>query len=689
MTIRDAPQMRPVYLPSGRLRARILQHVGGFDAVVDELLRVADDLVQGPLVARQSASRAVVLRGPSGSGKSHLAWVMAAVAAGVDDEELADEDVGKQLILDISAATSGAEGSIADLERHLALATSRAREAARCPTVCSGVFADDDPESSSGHAFVVVLVAEHAEVLARRGDDEDEDATHVGGEGASAPQLQTRELTCELIMGSLRRWHVEGLPVVLLMPWAAPAPLPCCLSGLGGFDRALVLPTPLAQAQRRAVLDVCAQKLPMGEEKEHVLSREAEATGGFLPCDLSALCRSAALAAIGRSSACDDVSDLVVSAEDFAVPRFRMVPTPMRSSSAAMKASSLPATDIASNAVSSQNGLAGVIGQHEAVATLQSQIVDPFRSAVVEEKYDELQEQRQFPIGVFINGAPGSGKTHLARSLAAELRAHLFAAAPADLLAPLVGEAEKRVSSLFTSARRCAPSVVVLEDVDAVAPASMASPAIGLGGPHACDGFSSGARGDAGGSGGDGIEGTETRAALVLRGELDMLQARRAELARLRRGSGKSRASLVTEAFVLVVATAGCHSTVAPWLLSPHRLSVSVTLKSQISLADAAELLKRGLCSRCVLNDEELASVASRIVFSHGGAADVMALCRSAAVIAVRRAAARASEVGDGEKGTVSVSAQDLQAALLLWGQPGTVKEELERNGNVGVKFKS
>ena len=50
--------------------------------------------------------------------------------------------------------------------------------------------------------------------------------------------------------------------------------------------------------------------------------------------------------------------------------------------------------------------------------------------------------------------------------------AHVFAASPADLLASRVGDAEKKVAALFEAARRCAPSVVILEDVESLAPAS-------------------------------------------------------------------------------------------------------------------------------------------------------------------------------------------------------------------------
>ena len=72
---------------------------------------------------------------------------------------------------------------------------------------------------------------------------------------------------------------------------------------------------------------------------------------------------------------------------------------------------------------------------------------------------------------LLISGQPGSGKSFLALQLAAELLWHLFVASPADLLAARVGDAEKRVAQLFASARRCAPSCVLLEDLETLLPA--------------------------------------------------------------------------------------------------------------------------------------------------------------------------------------------------------------------------
>ncbi|KAI9219365.1 P-loop containing nucleoside triphosphate hydrolase protein, partial [Blastocladiella britannica] len=70
--------------------------------------------------------------------------------------------------------------------------------------------------------------------------------------------------------------------------------------------------------------------------------------------------------------------------------------------------------------------------------------------------------------GVLLYGPPGTGKTLLARAIAGEARAHFIAASVAQLVQSYVGESEKRIAAVFAAARRAAPCVVFLDEVDAV-----------------------------------------------------------------------------------------------------------------------------------------------------------------------------------------------------------------------------
>eukprot|EP00438_Fugacium_kawagutii_P020331 Skav220853 [mRNA] locus=scaffold1888:532967:535135:- [translate_table: standard] len=112
-------------------------------------------------------------------------------------------------------------------------------------------------------------------------------------------------------------------------------------------------------------------------------------------------------------------------------------------------------------------GLAAVLGQDEAVRTLQETVVTPWKRWQ-DMAFDHAEVDP--PQVVLITGAVGSGKSFLATQLVAELQWHLFAASPAELLASRVGDAEKRTAQLFVAARRCAPSCVLLEDLENLLP---------------------------------------------------------------------------------------------------------------------------------------------------------------------------------------------------------------------------
>ena len=70
--------------------------------------------------------------------------------------------------------------------------------------------------------------------------------------------------------------------------------------------------------------------------------------------------------------------------------------------------------------------------------------------------------------GVLLFGPPGTGKTLLARAVATESGATFLAVSITDLIKGHVGESEKAIRSLFLSARRCSPSVVFLDELEAL-----------------------------------------------------------------------------------------------------------------------------------------------------------------------------------------------------------------------------
>mgnify|MGYP000628038374 CR=1 FL=1 len=70
--------------------------------------------------------------------------------------------------------------------------------------------------------------------------------------------------------------------------------------------------------------------------------------------------------------------------------------------------------------------------------------------------------------GVLLTGPPGTGKTTVAKVLAAEAGCSFYPASSADLSSRWVGDSEKAIARLFTRARDNAPSIIFLDEIDAL-----------------------------------------------------------------------------------------------------------------------------------------------------------------------------------------------------------------------------
>ncbi|MDA2978254.1 MAG: ATP-dependent zinc metalloprotease FtsH [Actinomycetota bacterium] len=114
--------------------------------------------------------------------------------------------------------------------------------------------------------------------------------------------------------------------------------------------------------------------------------------------------------------------------------------------------------------------------------------------AGAEEAVEELEEIKEFlsspqkframgakiPKGVLLYGPPGTGKTLLARAVAGEAGVPFFAISGSDFVEMFVGVGASRVRDLFDQAKQNAPSIVFIDEIDAVGRHRGA----GLGGGH-------------------------------------------------------------------------------------------------------------------------------------------------------------------------------------------------------------
>jgi transitional endoplasmic reticulum ATPase len=74
------------------------------------------------------------------------------------------------------------------------------------------------------------------------------------------------------------------------------------------------------------------------------------------------------------------------------------------------------------------------------------------------------------PKGVLLYGPPGTGKTLIARVVASETNAAFFVINGPEIMNKLYGESESRLRSVFQEAQRRAPSIIFIDELDALAP---------------------------------------------------------------------------------------------------------------------------------------------------------------------------------------------------------------------------
>ncbi|GJO05488.1 ATPase [Mycobacterium marinum] len=253
----------------------------------------------------------------------------------------------------------------------------------------------------------------------------------------------TAEPVAALILGELRT-AVASDGVVLIATTAAPDQLDARLRAPDLCDRELGLPLPDA-ATRKALLEALLRHVPTGElDIDEIASR----TPGFVVADLAALLREAALRAASRAST--DGQPPALTQEDL-LGALTVIRPLSRSASSEVAVGSITLDDVGDMAQAKQALTEAVLWPLQHPDTFARLGVEP-------------------PRGVLLYGPPGCGKTFVVRALASTGQLSVHAVKGSELMDKWVGSSEKAVRELFRRARDSAPSLVFLDEVDALAP---------------------------------------------------------------------------------------------------------------------------------------------------------------------------------------------------------------------------
>ncbi len=110
-------------------------------------------------------------------------------------------------------------------------------------------------------------------------------------------------------------------------------------------------------------------------------------------------------------------------------------------------------------------GFSGVAGMTSLKELLYNEIILPLQQKDLFDKY-----RITLPNGILFYGPPGCGKTFLAKKLSEEISYNFIDVRPSDLASIYVHGSQEKIGKLFQKAREKAPSIVFIDEIDAVIP---------------------------------------------------------------------------------------------------------------------------------------------------------------------------------------------------------------------------
>ncbi|MBC8500693.1 MAG: CDC48 family AAA ATPase [Nanoarchaeota archaeon] len=244
--------------------------------------------------------------------------------------------------------------------------------------------------------------------------------------------------------------------VVVIAATNIPNSLDPALRRPGRFDREIEIGVPQKEG-RLDILKIHTRNMPLG--KNVSLKKMAEVTYGFVGADLASLAKEAAMIVLRRI-----LPDLKLDEEE-SVPgevleKLRLTHDDFKEALKVVRPSAMREVLIEIPNVKWED----IGGLEDVKQELIEAVEWPLKKG---EAFSRLGIKP--PKGVLIYGAPGTGKTLLAKAVATESEANFILIKGPELLSKWVGESEKAVRKIFQKARQTSPTIIFFDELDAMA----------------------------------------------------------------------------------------------------------------------------------------------------------------------------------------------------------------------------
>ena len=245
--------------------------------------------------------------------------------------------------------------------------------------------------------------------------------------------------------------------VVVIAATNVPNVLDPALRRPGRFDREIEIGVP-SKKGRLKILKIHTRNMPLAKDVD--LSEIAEITYGFVGADLAALSKEAAMIVLRRilpelkleedtTIPKKVLENLQIQKDDFFQALKTVRPSAMRE--VLVEKPTTKWTDIG--------------GLKDIKQELEEAVEWPLKHPKIFTRMGIRP-----PKGILLYGAPGTGKTLLAKAVANESKANFILVKGPELLSKWVGESEKAVREVFKKARQTSPTIIFFDEIDALAP---------------------------------------------------------------------------------------------------------------------------------------------------------------------------------------------------------------------------